>query len=105
MDIFEAFAAMEHLPAKSRLLIGRPLDGEMDWTSSHIDEIDLTDDLRASDIEAIEDYRSGDRHMALMIVRVEPDEYRVVAIGPESVSAIVDALTLARQELAARLGH
>ncbi|MGT2493160.1 hypothetical protein ACU4GD_28280 [Cupriavidus basilensis] len=105
MDIVDAFAVLEHLPAKERLVIGRPVDGGMDWSSGHIDEIDLVDHLGASVVDAINDFRASDGLMRVMIVGAEPTELNVVVMGPESVSAIVDALTSAHRKLAARIGH
>ncbi|WP_416046980.1 hypothetical protein [Cupriavidus basilensis] len=105
MDLTDAFAALDYLPAKERLLIGRPVDGGMDWSAGHIDEIDMTYDLGGSVLDAIDDFRSGDGLMRVMIVREEPDGQILIAMGPESRDAIANALMSVAGDLARRHAH
>ncbi|MCY0853349.1 hypothetical protein [Cupriavidus sp. D39] len=53
----------------------------MDWSAGDVDEFGLAGDLERSVEDAIDDFRSGDGLVRLMIAMAEPDGQILVAMG------------------------
>ncbi len=107
MTLAEAFADIEHLPTRERLLIGGLENGQTVWCSGHIDDLDRLDALGYSPgvaggiSEAIEDFRIGDADMAVVVVNTTDNVQIILALGPDSPSAVAQAF----QELIRHHAH
>lgn len=117
MNLYEAFAAIEHLPARERLLIGTLGDEDSSWSSGSIDLLDRVDDLwnkpvtgnapgMGSDISnAIADYRLGEAKMVVITFTTTDGKNIILALGPESRQAIAKSIDGLAQELIRRHAH
>lgn len=98
MNIFEAFAEIEPLPANERLLIGVSLNEKPTWSAGSIDDPDVYLGFGDAVTRAIEEFRTGDRLLSVMVTPFGGGHF-VVAMGPESAQAIIKALTSGMEAL------
>ncbi|KDP83929.1 hypothetical protein CF70_022310 [Cupriavidus sp. SK-3] len=102
MTLIEAFGLVERLPARERLIVGRPNEERTSWSAGSIESSDLVNDLDPSVIQVIDEFRAGNRNLRVIIFRKGDAVDLVVAMGVDSLDAIADALAIADQERARR---
>ena len=102
MTLIEAFGLVERLPARERLIVGRPDEKRTYWSSGSIESADLVKDLDPSVIQAVDEFRAGNGNLRVIIFRKGDAVDLVVAMGVDSLDAIADALAIADQERARR---
>ncbi len=111
MTLEEAFAAIEHLPARERLVIGSMGDEDISWLSGSIDNLDRLHGIWDAPVvgpeisNAIDDYRLGKIKSAIMVLHVADGKHMLLALGPESAKAIAKSITDLSQEMVRRHAH
>lgn len=102
MNLIQAFVHVEHLPARERLLVGRPDEMRTRWSSGHIDDMDLVQDLESGVVQAVEEFRAGNGNLRVLIQRNGEAIEHIVGMGVDAIDAIADALAIAAQDRARR---
>jgi hypothetical protein len=102
MNLMQAFVLVEQLPARERLMVGRPDEMRTRWSSGNINDVDLVQDLGSSVVEAVEEFRAGNGNLRVLILRNGEAIEHIVGMGIDSIDAIADALAIAAQDRARR---
>lgn len=100
MTLEEAFASIEYLPVRERLLIAHIKGNETKWSAGHIDQLEILNSLGGAAARIIDEFRYGDARSAILMAEATTDEQMIIAMGPESPQSITEAIIRCMREYA-----
>ncbi|MDF3837170.1 hypothetical protein P3W85_30065 [Cupriavidus basilensis] len=105
MTLDEAFAEIEQLPVKERLLIGLMEHHDLTWSSGHIDDLDAVDDLDPAVFRAVDEFRSGASRQFILVANLGDGAQLIIAVGIESASEVAHTISTVKEEFIRRYTH
>ncbi|MFL9999039.1 hypothetical protein PQR34_47570 [Paraburkholderia sediminicola] len=113
MDLEDAFSAVEHLPSRDRLLIGRgyrPDEGEcldISWAAADIRELqrlrglEFVSEIGAKLMKTVDDYVAG-RRRAVTCISWSDTGMTFIVLGAESPDHVAEMLGAGAEEMVSR---
>jgi len=111
MNLFEAFATIERLDARDRLLIGLLSGVEVMWAAGHVDQLDGLDGIEntsecgATLADAIAEYNDGAIECLAIVAGDIDGRPIILLLGAKSPQEVDRRVAEAHRELIRRYAH
>lgn len=111
MTLEEAFARIEELPQRDRVMLGRLDVDTFDWIGFNADALDLFDSFEGTNkaslgiAHAVDEFRFGGLKTAVLTMNMDDGRQAILVLGPTDLGTLGELISESAKQLATRVNH